>query len=229
MLGQDRKLDEDWFPTHMYPFQDKGHYYLFSKAFVLAIDMAICMPTPTPDTFREDERFLRIRNACFLTGHPELLQVLYRRLRDIIEGFPDKGKVPGLIATLQLQLKSEFPCFDASAAKPIEQDYNFEVDWRSVRFLVHDLELSQPILRAWILSDAEDVEFPEDPVSRYEGKHWDLVIGGPTFRKGDRRDWALGWNGIPDVEWRQQLNRKFYYQVLAELSALETEQDGEIL
>lgn len=99
-----------------------------------------------------------------------------------------------------------------------------------MRNLVHDLELGNPILRAWITEDAEDDGIPADPTLRYQGKYWDFVQG-PTFRAGsaDRRDWGAGWYGMDDKKWQNQLNRKYLKMVTDELAKVETELEGEII
>jgi hypothetical protein len=228
MPEENRKTCDDWVENQMHPVQDQGHYYLFRHVGV-DIDMTICMPNDTDDIFKEDERFCRIRNACFLTAHPKLVEALYRRLKNIIEGYPEKQHVPRLIARLNAQLKDEYLAFDSSTVASPGPDYLFSSDWQKVRHLVHELELAHPILRAWITADAEDPELPADPAERYQGKHWDVIIDCPTFAKGDRSDWGKGWNGMDKQDWQRELLRKHFYMVLTELSSLETEREGEVV
>ena len=234
---------EDKVKTHnyikqMYQFQDKGFYYLFHPDPVAAgvdIEITINIPDPTEGYFREDQRFARVRNAAFLTHHPTLLCVLYRRIKDILLTFPGKdGKGPELIKLMQIfssQFREEFPHFSLALVAPLDKNYCFHDDWLHVRHLVHDLELGNPVLRAWITEDAEDDGVPADPVMRWQGKHWNLVKGGPTFRAGsvDRKDWGPGWYGGDDGKWKKQLDRKYLKMVMDELARVETELEGDII
>jgi hypothetical protein len=234
---------EDKVKTHnyikqMYQFQDKGSYYLFHPSPVAGgvdIEITINMPEPTNDYFREDQRFARVRNAAFLTQHPTLLCVLYRRIKDILLNFPGKdGKDPEPIKHMQFfhsQFHEEFPDFNLALVARLGNNYCFRDDWLHVRHLVHDLELGNPILRAWVTEDAEDDSVPTDPVVRWQGKHWNFVVGSPTFRAGaaDRRDWGKGWYGGGDGKWRKQLDRKYLKMVVDELAKVEIEIEGEII
>jgi hypothetical protein len=218
----------------MYQFQDHGYYYLFHPSPVAGgvdIEITISMPDGSGGCYREDQRFARVRNACFLTADPKLLAVFYRRIKDVIMGYPERAeRISILMDFFNLQFHAEFPSFRLAGVARLDKDYTFQGDWGHVRHMVHDLELANPILRAWITEDAEDADVPADPAVRYQGSHWDLVHG-PTFRAGsaDRKDWGAGWSGLDEKKWQKQLDRKYARMVADELAKVETELEGDII
>lgn len=219
----------------MYQFQDKGFYYLFHPSHVAGgvdVEITISMPDGSGGCFREDQRFARVRNAAFLSQHPTLLCVIYRRIKDILLNFPGKElETTKLMRFFHSQFSEEFPNFNFALVARLDKNYCFQDDWGHVRHLVHDLELGNPILRAWITEDAEDDGIPADPVERYQGKHWDLVKGGPTFRAGsaDRKNWGAGWSGGNEKKWQKQLDRKYLKMVTDQLAKVEIELEGDII
>jgi hypothetical protein len=238
-MKQNKMAFEDKVKTYnyikeMYQFQDKGHYYLFASGDVAGgvdVEITIAMHDGSNGYYREDQRFARIRNAAFLTQHPTLLCAMYRRIKEIISGLPEgKNRKHMLMRTFDRQFHREFPSFNVSDVAPIEEDYCFQNDWNYVRNRVHDLELENPILRAWITEDAEDDGIPADPTARYQGKYWGFV-NGPTFRAGsvDRKDWGAGWYGMDEKEWQMQLNRKYWKMIYDELITIHAELEGDII
>jgi hypothetical protein len=209
-------------------FQDKGQYYIFRPGNhddACYVELAICMPD---EEFKEDERFDRVRNAAFLTGNPELVEFLYHRLYNIIEGYPHREIVPGLIGRLKYQFAREFRSWNPHMDAP-SNPYDFRKEWHKVRQMVYELELSHPILRTWILTDAEDGEIPADPRVRYKGGHWNMVIGGPHFVEGDLKDWGDGWVGMAKEDWQRELTRKYHKMVVEEQFSYDVEREGSII
>jgi hypothetical protein len=224
----------DWIQM-MNQFQDKGSYYLFHPNKVAGgvdIEQIITLHDGSGGNFREDQRFARVRNAAFLTNHPTLLCVLYRRIKDFIKtAASDDDRNNKRINFFNMQFRAEFPSLDLANITPLDENYCFENDWKHVRCLVHDLELGNPILRAWIMEDAEDDGIPADPTARYQGKYWAVVLNGPTFRAGsaDRKDWGPGWFGGDEKKWQKQLDRKYLKMINDELAKVEVELEGEII
>lgn len=233
MAMEDKVKVYNWI-QEMYQFQDKGCYYLFHPNPVAGgvdIEITITLPDGSGGCFREDQRFARVRNAAFMTQHPTLLCVLYRRIKDAIKtSTQDTTRYWKRMYFLDGQFHEEFPSLNLATIAPLDEDYCFENDWKHVRRLVHDLELGNPILRAWITEDAEDDGIPTDPTVRYQGSYWDFVHG-PTFRAGsaDRKDWGAGWFGGNEKKWQRQLDRKYLKMVTDELAKIETELEGDII